>query len=173
MIDPKMEQAMNDQINEEMYSAYLYQSMAAYFADENLDGFATWMTAQAQEEMIHAMKFYNHILERGGRVRLQAIAEPPADFESTLSVFEAAFEHEQHITGCINDLMDLAHELKDYASMPMLSWFVEEQVEEEDSADEMVQKVKMVADTGNGVYMLDKEVGQRPVPFTMPAGEEG
>ena len=171
MIDAKMEQAMNDQINAEMFSAYLYQAMAAWFSEENLDGFAIWMTAQAQEEMVHAMKFYNFILERGGRVQLQAIEEPPAEWDSPVAAAKAALEHEEYITGRINDLMDLANELNDYASMPILNWFVEEQVEEEDSAGELVGKLEMVADSNNGVYMLDKEYGQRPVPFQMSEEE--
>lgn len=172
MIASEMEDAMNDQINAELFSAYLYQSMAAWFTEQNLDGFATWMTAQAQEEMIHAMKFYNFILERGGRVQLQAIEEPPAEWDSPLAAANAALEHEEYITGRINDMMDLANDLNDHASKPILNWFVEEQVEEEDSAGELVEKLAMVADSGHGVYMLDKEYGQRQVLFQMPKGEE-
>lgn len=170
MISEKMESALNEQINAELYSAYLYLSMSAYFQSENLTGFANWMNVQAQEEMVHVMKLYNYVHERMGRVTLKAIDGPPTQWESSLDAFEAVFAHEQKVTGLINDLMNLAIEQKDHAAKSFLQWFVDEQVEEEASADEVVQKVKQVKDMPGGIYMLDKELGQRV--FTPPAQTE-
>ncbi len=169
MIDKKMEKAINDQINAELYSAYLYLSMVAYFEDENLPGMATWMTAQAQEEVAHAMKFFDYINERGGRVILEAIEKPDIEWGSPLAVFEAAYKHEQYVTGRINDLVDIAEEVKDRATFNFLQWYVEEQVEEESSADEIVQKLKRIGDKSGMLYMLDKELGGRI--FTPPTSE--
>ena len=116
---------------------------------------------QAQEEVNHAMRFYNHVVERGGRVKLDAIDEVPTEWKSPLHVFEETYKHEQKVTGLIEDLVDLAEEEKDRATLNMLQWFIDEQVEEEDSADEMVQKLKLIGDSGNGLFMLDRELGQR------------
>lgn len=156
-----IEKSLNDQINAELYSAYLYLSMAAYFESENLPGFAKWMMVQNQEETMHAMKFYNYINERNGRVALKSIAEPPAKWKSPLEVFEATYKHEQVVTGRINDLVNLAIEEKDHATGVLLQWFVTEQVEEEKNADEIIQKLKCISDSPAGLYMLDKELGQR------------
>ena len=170
MIDKKMEDALNGQIREEMYSAYLYLSMSAWFETLNLKGFAHWMNIQNQEEMVHAMKLFNFINERGGSVKLQALDQPAHDWKSSLDAFEAAYKHEQHITGCINDLVKLAMNIGDRATQVFLDWFVNEQVEEEASADEIVQNLKLVGDNGYGMLMLDRELGQRV--FTPPAVEE-
>lgn len=167
MLNEKMQEALNEQINAELYSAYLYLSMAAYFESINLSGFATWMRVQTQEELTHTMKIYDFINERGGRVMLKPIAEPPAEWDSPLAVFEAAYKHEQKVTGLINNLVNLAIEEKDHASNNFLQWFVDEQVEEEASADEVVQKLKMVDKAPDGKFMLDRELGQRV--FTPPA----
>jgi len=167
MIGDKVQAAFNDQINAEMYSAYLYLSMAAQFEAMSLDGFANWMRVQAQEEMAHAMKFYDYIAERGGRVTLQPIEGPPTEWDSPLAMFEAAYAHEQLVTGRINDLVDLAVAAKDRAAENFLQWFVDEQVEEEKSADDIVQKLKMVQDAPAALYMMDKEMGQRV--FASPA----
>ena len=167
MIGKKMEKALNDQINAELYSAYLYLSMVAYFESENLPGFATWMRAQTQEEVMHAMKMYDYVNERGGRVILKAIDEPPAKWESPLAAFEAAYKHEQLVTGRINDLVDLAIEEKDHAANTFLQWFVNEQVEEETSADAVVQQLKMAEGAPGALFMIDREMGQRV--FTPPA----
>jgi ferritin len=167
MLNTKMEKALNDQLNAEMYSSYLYLSMAAYFQSINLSGFATWMRVQTQEEMVHAMKFYDFINERGGRVNLGQIEGPPAEWESPLAAFEAALEHEQKVTGLINSLMDLALEGRDHATQIFLQWFVTEQVEEEDSANEVIQKIKLMGDAQGGLFMIDRELGQRT--FTPPA----
>ncbi len=166
MIKENMQKAINQQINAEMYSAYLYLSMSAYFESINLKGFANWMKAQAQEEMVHAMKFYDYINERGGRVLLTAIEAPPTQWDSSLAVFEYTYKHEQKVTGLINDLVNLAISEADHATTNFLQWFVAEQVEEEASADEVVQKLKLAGDRGGGLFMLDQELGQRV--FTLP-----
>lgn len=171
MLDPKMQKALNDQINAEMFSSYLYLAMVAYFNDLGLSGFSAWMTSQAQEEMVHAMKLFNYIIERGGRVELAQIDEPQKEWDSPIDVFKAAYKHEQYITGRINDLVDLAIEIKDHATNQMLQWFVEEQVEEEANAEEVVQKLSFVQDAPSGIYMIDKELAARPPIFTMPTGQ--
>jgi ferritin len=161
MIGKKMQDALNEQVNAEFYSAYLYLSMAAYFESTNLPGFATWMRAQTQEELLHAMKIYDYVNERGGRVILKSIAEPPSEWESPLAAFEAAYKHEQKVTGLIKGLVNLAIEEKDIAANTFLQWFVDEQVEEEESAETVVNKLKQVADASDGMNMLDNEMGQR------------
>jgi len=167
MISKKMEEALNGQVNAELYSAYLYLSMESYFKSLNLSGFAGWMRAQAQEEMMHAMKIYDFVNERGGRVTLKAIDGPPTEWDSPLAVFEAVYAHEQKVTGLINELVDLAIKEKDHATNSFLQWFVNEQVEEESSADEVVQQLKMMENAPGGIFMLDRELGRRV--FTPPA----
>jgi ferritin len=161
MISKKLEKALNDQINAELYSAYLYLSMSAYFEAENLPGFANWMRVQWQEEVKHALKIYDYVNERTGRVVLKSITEPPAKWKSPMDVFEATYKHEQVVTGRINDLVNQAIAEKDHATNAFLQWFVTEQVEEEKSADEIVQKLRCISDAPGGLYMLDKELGQR------------
>jgi ferritin len=160
-ISKKVEEALNGQINAEMYSAYIYLSMAAYFESENLSGFASWMKHQAEEEVAHAMKIYDFIHEREGRVTLAAIDKPPTTWDSPLAAFEAAFKHEQHVTSLINDLVALAIKENDYASKNMLDWFVNEQVEEEATAGAIVAKMKMAGTEGPALLMLDAQLGQR------------
>jgi len=164
VISNKMLKALNEQIKEELESAYLYFSMAADFESKNLKGFSLWMKSQAGEEMIHALKLYNFINDRGGKAVLQGLDQPKSDWPSPMEAFKAAYKHEQHITGCINDLVMLAREEKDTATEIMLQWFVTEQVEEEASADEVVQKLELVGESKQGLYMLDKELGARPLP---------
>ena len=166
MLDKEMESALNNQLNAEMYSAYLYLSMAAYFQSINLGGFANWMRVQNQEEMVHAMKFYDFINERGGRVTLKPIDAPATQWESPLAAFEAAYAHEQKVTGLINNLVETALEKRDHATNIFLQWFVSEQVEEEDSANEVVQKINLLGEAKGGMFMLDRELGQRT--FTPP-----
>ena len=161
MINKKIVEAINKQINAELYSAYLYLSMASYFESVNLRGFAKWMEAQAGEEQEHAMKFYGYINERGGRVTFDSIAKPPSKWDSPLAVFEETYKHEQKVTAMINDLMELARSEKDNATEILLQWYVNEQVEEEASASENVEKLKMIGSSGNGLIMLDHELGQR------------
>lgn len=166
MIDDRMVEAINDQINAELYSAYIYYAMSAWLDDEGLGGMSRWMKAQTQEELFHADKFFNYVCERGGRVELKAIDGPQREWDSASAVFEHAYEHEQFVTGRINALMDLAIELKDHATVQFLQWFVEEQVEEEDNTSTIAEQVAMVEGTGQ-MLMLDREMGARV--FTPPA----
>jgi len=161
MINKKINDAFNQQINEEIFSSYLYLSMATYFDNQGMTGFSHWFRLQAQEEMFHAMKFYHHIVERGGRVLLKAIQKPEINWESTLSVFKASLKHEQHISSCINDLMDLSTKEKDYASRSLLQWFVDEQVEEEASFTEIIDKLNLAGKQGQMLYMIDRELSAR------------
>ena len=161
MITKKMEDALNDQINAEMYSSYLYLAMSAYFESENLPGAAVWMKMQAQEENGHAMKFFAFVNERRGRVVLKAIDKPAESWKSLLAAFEAALEHEQMITGRINDLVNLAVEEKDHATNAFLQWFVTEQVEEETSVDNIIGMLKMAEKAPGAMFMIDRELGRR------------
>ncbi len=155
----KMEQAYNDQLREELSSAYIYLSMAAYFERRDLPGFANWMRIQFQEEMAHHIRFFNYVIARGGTIKLQAIPAPAAEWETPLDVFKSTLAHEEHITGCINNLMSLAHQEKDFASTQFLQWFVNEQVEEEANVNKIIGQLKMVQE--NGLYLLDKELATR------------
>jgi ferritin len=171
-VNKRMQDALNEQIKWELYSSYLYLSMSAYFLSRNLPGFAHWMRVQAQEELVHAIKFYDFINERGGRVLLQPVDGPPTEWDSPLAVFQEAYAHEQKVTARIGDLVDLAVSERDHATNIFLQWFVTEQVEEEASADAVVQQLKLVGDAPNGLFLLDRELGQRM--FTMPAsGTQG
>ena len=161
MLSDKMQAAMNKQINAELHSAYVYLSMAAYFEDANFTGMAHWMRMQADEELAHAMKFFDFINERGGRVLLQPIDGVPSEWASPLAVFEGALAHEQKVTALINDLVDLALDERDHASNSFLQWFVAEQVEEEASADDMVQKLRLAGDAPQALLFLDAEMGSR------------
>lgn len=161
IVKEKVEEAINKQINAELYSAYLYLAMSAYYSSQNLHGFANWMKLQAQEEVNHAMKLYDYLLERGGRPVLKAIDEPPKEWESPLAAFEEAYEHEKKVTEMINDLLKLATEENDYATMSMLQWFIDEQVEEEASTCEVVERLKLASGFGGGLFMIDRELAQR------------
>ena len=161
MIKNSIEKSINDQINAELYSAYLYISMSAFFESQNLKGFAHWMQVQAKEETKHAMKFYGYLFERGGRVTLQAIEKPPVEWKSALEVFASTYEHEHKVTGRIHKMVDMANHENDHATAHFLMWYVDEQVEEEASAFDVVQKLKFIGDSTNGIYMLDKELGAR------------
>lgn len=164
MLSENMLNELNKQINEETYSAYLYQAMSAYIADVGYAGAATWLDHQAEEEMIHARKFYDYILERGGKIELHGIEKPPQDHGSLLDIFKAALEHEEHITGRINHLVSLARDEKDYATDNFLQWFVAEQVEEESTASEIIDKLELIGDHVGGIFQLDKELGSRGAP---------
>ncbi len=161
MISKKIEDALNKQINAELFSSYLYRAMEAYFLDCNLKGFAHWMHVQADEEHTHAMKFFDYINDRNGRVVLTEIAMPPKEWKSPLDAFEAAYAHEQKVTSMINGLVDLARQENDYATQIMLQWFVTEQVEEEANASEIVEKLKLIKDSAQGLFMMDAHLGQR------------
>ncbi|MEP0762405.1 MAG: ferritin [Chloroflexota bacterium] len=161
MLSEKMQAAMNRQINAELHSAYLYLAMAAYFEHENLPGFAHWMRLQANEELAHALKFFDFIVERRGRVLLEPVGAVPTEWASPLAVFENALAHEQKVTGLIHGLVNLAVEERDHASDSFLQWFVDEQVEEEASADAVVQQLKLAGDSGVALLILDRELGAR------------
>ncbi len=168
-ISDRMVEALNRQINAEIYSAYLYLSMAAYFDSIGLKGFANWMRVQWQEELMHAMKLYDYVVERGERVKLYAIEEPPSEWDSPLAAFEHTYEHEVNVTKRIHELVELAMQEKDYATYNMLQWFVAEQVEEEASASEIVEKLRLIGSDGRGLLMIDRELAARQ--FTPPQEE--
>ncbi|MBP8128329.1 MAG: ferritin [Candidatus Hydrogenedentes bacterium] len=161
MISQKMESAINKQISEELYSAYLYSAMGNYFDSINLRGFAHWMRLQTDEELAHARKFRDYLLNRGGKVVLTEIKGPKNEWESPLAVFEASYRHECHISECINKLSSLSQKENDHASHAFLEWFVEEQVEEEANVDNVVQQLKLVKDSPGALFMLDRELGAR------------
>ena len=166
MISEKMQQALNDQINAELYSTYLYLSMQAYFESVELPGCARWMHAQVMEESVHAMKIFDYVNSRRGTVTLKSIDQPPNKWQSALDVFKATCKHEQLVTSLINDLVNLSIEQKDHAANNFLQWFVDEQVEEEASVKEVVGKLKMIENMPSGIFMVDRELGQRI--FTPP-----
>ncbi len=161
MISKKMEDAINDQVTAEIYSAHLYLSMSAYLESIDLPGFAHWMQIQYQEEISHAFKMFNYIIERDGRSRISQIDEPPFEWNSVLDVFEVAYAHEQKVTGLINNLVDIALDEKDHASHIFLQWFVNEQVEEEATAKGIIQHLKLLGDSKAGLFQVDRELGQR------------
>ncbi|MBF0531384.1 MAG: ferritin [Deltaproteobacteria bacterium] len=161
MLSDKIQAAMNEQLNAETFSGYLYLSMAAYFESIGLRGSAHWMEMQAREEFFHASKFYNYLISRNGRVKLKALDAPPTVWTSPLAVFEDAYRHEQKITALINDLVNLSKAESDHASDIFLQWFVTEQIEEESSVDTVVQKLKLAGETGPGLFMVDNELATR------------
>ena len=161
MIGKPMQDAMNEQINKELFSSYLYLSMAAYFEDKNLPGFGHWMRMQADEEREHAMKFYDFILERGGKVVMKAIDAPKTEWTSSLEVAEEVAAHEAKVTASIYALYELALKEKDYPAQVMLQWFINEQVEEEKNAAEIVANLKLIEERGTAVLMLDHRLAKR------------
>lgn len=161
MLSKRMEEALNEQIRIELESAYLYLSMATYFDSLNLKGFAHWMKKQFEEEIGHAMRIYNYVYDRKGRVILGPISKPAHEWESPLKAFEAAHEHEKFITQSIYKLVDLAKEENDKATENMLQWFIEEQVEEEASTYDIVEKLRMIKDSPHGLLILDRELAKR------------
>jgi len=161
MLSKKLHKGLNDQINAELFSAYLYLSMSSWFKAQNLEGFASWLQIQAQEEVEHAMKFYGYLHDKGADVELKQIEAPQKSWKSPLAAFEDAYKHEVYVSSLINDLADLAVADKDHATNVFLHWFVEEQVEEEASALAVVEKLKLVATHPGGVYMLDREMASR------------
>ncbi|HSA06500.1 MAG TPA: ferritin [Candidatus Gastranaerophilales bacterium] len=169
MLKERLEKNLNKQINKELFSAYLYMSMGAYFQSANLLGFANWMHIQAQEEMQHAQKFYNYINERGARVILEQIEKPKTEWASNLNAFEEALAHEEFITNSINELVNIALEEKDHATNIFLQWFVTEQVEEEASVTEIINKLKLMKDAPGGIFMLDRELAQRQLNIQQTA----
>lgn len=167
MLTSKLEKALNEQLNFETYSAYIYLSMSAQLESMGLPGFANWMRIQTQEEMAHVTKFYHFIIERGGKVVLEAVPKPQTEWPGVLAIFESALEHERIVSGRINDLVDLALKERDHASNAFLQWFVSEQVEEEATADDVIQKLKLTEEAKGALFLLDKDMAARV--FTPPA----
>jgi ferritin len=159
-IKKTVQDAINKQINAEFFSAYQYLAMAAYFKDLSLNGFANWMRQQANEEVEHGMKLYNFVLERSGKVELKQIAAPKGTWKSTLEVVQHALEHEKNVTQMIANLVELSRKEKDKSAEVMLDWFVNEQVEEEDNASDLVDQVKLCGE-GHGLFILDRELANR------------
>ncbi|HLC15738.1 MAG TPA: ferritin [Thermodesulfovibrionia bacterium] len=166
MLSDRMQKSLNQQLNAELYSSYLYLSMSTYFLSINFNGFANWMKIQAQEEMVHAMKVFDFINDRNGRITLMSIAGPPCEWSSPLDAFSNALQHEQHMSQMINNFTSLAIEEKDHATNVFLQWFVNEQVEEEATANDVVQTLKLIGDGKDGLFMLDRELATRT--FTPP-----
>ncbi len=166
MLKKKMLKALNNQINAEFYSSYLYLSMESYFQSVSLSGFANWMRGQVQEELFHGMKLYDYVNERGGKVTLDTIAKPDSNWKTPLAAFEHILKHEQMVTSLINGLMDLAIAEQDHATKIFLQWFVSEQVEEEASVGEIVDKLRLIKTDSSGLFLLDTEMGKRV--FTLP-----
>ncbi|MFQ5689486.1 MAG: ferritin [Gemmatimonadota bacterium] len=161
MRNQKVVDALNRQVGEEFYAAYLYLAMMAYFERSSLPGFAHWMRLQAQEEVGHAMRLVDFILERGGRVELGPIDKPPSEFDSPLSVMREALEHERGVTEQIHELYEVALEQKDYPAQVLLQWFITEQVEEEKSAGDLVDRLELAGDSGSALLVLDEKLGAR------------
>ncbi|ASJ09390.1 ferritin [Thermococcus siculi] len=161
MLGERMLKALNEQITKELFSAYFYLGIAAYFKDKGFDGFAAWMEAQAEEELGHAIRIYDYVFERGGKVELEKVEKPKQNFESPLKAFEAVYLHEVGVTESIYRLVEIAQEEKDHATYQFLQWFVEEQVEEEATAKSIVDKLKIIGDNPQGLFMLDRELGAR------------
>lgn len=161
MISKNLQNAINNQIHSEIYSSYLYMAMAAYADGKNFKGIANWFKVQSQEEWEHAMKFYNFLVERGANVIFKAIEQPPSDFKSILQAFEATLEHEKKVTASIHKLYELAVKEGDYPTQVMLHWFINEQVEEEANAMEIIEKIKLVGEKSGSILWIDKELGSR------------
>lgn len=169
MIKKAVQEAFNEQIKNEIYSAYLYLSMNAHFTSANLNGFANWMKVQSGEEWLHAMKLYDFLLDRGGKAILQAIPQPPTDFKSPLEIMQQVYEHEQHVTASIHKLYEVATKEADYPAQVMLHWFINEQVEEEKNASEIVERLKIFGDNPAALFEIDQELKTR---VAAPAGAE-
>ncbi len=161
MLSPKLEEAINKQIDEEIYSSYLYYSMSTFFDFRGLKGFSHWLRVQSIEELTHVQKFATFISDRGGRTIMHSVNAPPCDWDSPLSVFTDIYQHEVGVTALVNALMDLALAESDYATVNFLQWFVGEQVEEESTADDVVRKLKLVEKTEGGLFLLDQEMDKR------------
>ena len=161
MLSKKLQDALNQQINHELYSSYLYLAMSAHFESVNLPGFAQWMKAQSREETEHGMKFFHYVYERGGKVTLDAIAKPATDYKTPIDVMKKVLEHEKKVTGTIEALYELALKEKDYAAQVMLHWFIKEQVEEEKNASDIIEMLKTIGDAPAGLAMLDSRLGAR------------
>lgn len=171
MINEKVSKVLIEQVNKELYSAYLYLSMSAYFSNIGLLGFANWMRVQVQEEQAHAMLMYDFLINRGEKVTLAAIDAPPSDWKSPINVMETALSHEEYVTSLINNIIGVAEEVKDRATMSYFNWFVDEQVEEEANAQDIISKLKLIGDDKSALYLLDKDLSTRV--FTPPVMKAG
>jgi len=171
MIKKAVETALNEQINAEFHSAYIYLSMSSYFLSAGLGGYANWMRVQYQEELAHATRFFDYVNERGGRVKLSPIQEVQVDFSGIVDVFEKTLEHEQMVTGMIDRLMDISIQEKDHATKSFLQWFVDEQVEEEANVGQILNNLKLINGEGQGLLMMDREMQTRLFvnPFAIKA----
>ncbi|MBD3344610.1 MAG: ferritin [Chitinivibrionales bacterium] len=174
MLSDKMVEALNGQINNEMYSAYLYMAMSAHSTDQGLKGFGNWFMVQYHEEMLHAMKLYEYIQRQGGSAKLQAIKEPPSSWKSPMDMFQATLKHEQFITRCFNDLIELAIQEKDHATQIFLQWYVTEQVEEEENDNDIIGMLKVAGDNAQALMMIDRDLAARitTVPTDFSKGIE-
>lgn len=177
MINERVRKVINEQINKELYSSYLYLSMSAYFENKNLKGFANWTRVQALEESAHGLKFYDYLNNRGGKVELAPIEGPKTNWNSILEIFEEIYEHEQKVTALINNIAHVAFEERDFATQSYIQWFVNEQVEEESNASGLIEQLKLIGDNSSGIFMLDKELGTRvflpPPPYATNGGAAG
>ena len=171
-MDERVYELLNDQINKELYSAYLYMSFADYYEDEGLSGFAHWYMIQAAEERDHALIFRKYLLDNGKSVQLKGIDQPDKTFSSYLGPLEAALEHEKYVTSLINDIYGAAHDVKDYRTMKFLDWFIEEQLEEEANAEDMITKMKLFGTDAKALYDLDREYAARAYTAPTPLANE-
>lgn len=172
MVSKKMQKALNEQLNREYFSAYLYLSMSAYCSDIGLNGSANWFYQQYQEEIMHGMKIYDYMIQRGIKIILEQIEKPDSEFESILDVFEKSLEHEEFMTGNLNELSDMAMKDKDHATYNFLQWFVTEQVEEEATVGDIIAKIKLIGRDGQGLYIIDSELAKRTAPAPISGGVE-
>jgi ferritin len=172
MISKQMAEALNDHLNKELYSAYLYMSMSSHSHHTGLKGFANWFSVQVQEELLHVQRAYGYLLDQGTKVILEAIDKPPTEFKSALDLFETTLNHEKQVTARINELVGLANKENDYATSNMLQWFVGEQVEEETSVGDIIQRLKLVGNDGTGLLMIDKELSARILVAQNNKGQE-
>ena len=167
MLSKKVVELLNDQVNKEFYSAYLYLDMSNYYKNEGLDGFANWYKVQAQEERDHAILFMDYLQQNGEAVVLEAIAKPAKDFKTFMDPLKEGAAHERYVTGLIHNIYGAAYEEKDFRTMQFLDWFVKEQAEEEDTADDMIKKYELFGSDSKGLYMLDSELAART--YTAPS----
>jgi ferritin len=172
MISKQMAEALNDHLNKELYSAYLYMSMSSHSHHIGLKGFANWFDIQVQEELLHVQRAYGYLLDQGTKVILEAIDKPPTEFKSAVDLFETTLNHEKQVTARINELVGLANKENDYATSNMLQWFVGEQVEEETSVGDIIQRLKLVGNDGTGLLMIDKELSARILMAQNNKGQE-
>ena len=172
MLKERVQDAINEQINAELYSSYIYLAMAAYFESESLPGFAKWMEAQAAEEVAHAMRFYKYVYDRGGRVWLKPVEGPRGEWGDPVEVFQNTLDHERYVSELIHKLVDLAREEHDHPTENMLQWFVAEQIEEEATAEAILEQLKRMGEAKSALFMMDRELGSRTTSTSAEAGAD-